>query len=197
MKKSDRRSSTILSAISALLTIACLSGIGLVGCSGDAESDATEQPEATSEVTTEGDNDHGSDDSAATDTPVVTEADTNSEALPAEQPTPDIGWQFEVAANDETGNPEGNVTLVVAGISHVVVAEATTIYDELPTDEYEQYNVPSAALTAARSWWAGHGDILYVIAKEGELVVMQAELDEMTDQGPFREVVRIGGGGGG
>lgn len=46
-------------------------------------------------------------------------------------------------------------------------------------DNYQDYQIPVDALTAAGGWWAGSGDYFYVIKDAGKFVVKQGMMDEM------------------
>ncbi len=83
----------------------------------------------------------------------------------------------------ETGGgiSQGKVYLKVNGQPHLVVAEATTSYQQLKPSEYADYDIPAKALLASYSWHAGFGDIMYVLRKGNTLEVYRQEMDEAED----------------
>lgn len=102
-------------------------------------------------------------------------------AFPTEdsQPNPELAWDFQVK---QVGDfPRGKVYLKVNGVNHLVVSEATTNYQQLKREDYADYGVPGKALLASYSWYAGAGDILYVVRKENTVEVYRQEMDEGQD----------------
>lgn len=91
-------------------------------------------------------------------------------------PAPKVAWDFQVKRVGEF--PRGKVYLKVNGESHLVVSEATTNYQQLKPDEYKDYGIPARALLASYSWYAGYGDLLWVMQKGRTVEVFRQEMDE-------------------
>lgn len=51
-------------------------------------------------------------------------------------------------------------------------------WNKFDKDQFQYYNVPETAVTAYQSWWAGSGDIFYLIQENGKWVVRSCELPE-------------------
>ena len=92
---------------------------------------------------------------------------------------PPLAWNFQVKQTD--GHPKGQVFLKVDGRDYLVVQEATTNYQQLKPADYADYRIPAQAVLAAYSWYAGYGDILYVVPKGRRLEVYRQEMDEAED----------------
>ncbi len=106
-------------------------------------------------------------------------------------PKHSVSWSFEIMQDNED-NPVGKVALVVNGNRHEVVAEAASGYRELTRDDYESYLVPAQAETAAASWWAGYGNVIYVSREGDGLEVYRREIFEGDGQEePFKRILVI------
>lgn len=104
---------------------------------------------------------------------------TGCASMESRKPVPPLAWNFQVKRMGEF--PKGQVFLKVDGKDYLVVQDATTNYQQLQRGEYKDYRIPAKALLASYSWWAGYGDILYVVRKGDRLEVYQQEMDEAED----------------
>ena len=106
-------------------------------------------------------------------------------------------WEFRgsCAYNSQTENrdePKGNVTLNVNGESYQIISRAKGYYRELDPKEFPDYGLPSNTLIAAKSWYAGSGDLLLVMKKSNQLEVYRQEIDEREDnEYPAEKVLTI------
>lgn len=62
-----------------------------------------------------------------------------------------------------------------------VKISAMSTCDSIPFNQYEDYQIPQAALAAVGGWWAGSGDYLYAIEEEGKVAFYRAHADEMQE----------------
>jgi hypothetical protein len=121
-----------------------------------------------------------------------TTADSAEAPVEDTRSSPDLSWKFNIRENPETTFPEGNVTLVVDGTPHVVLPNVESFFTDLQPDAWNDRGVPSDALLAAESEWAGMGSVIYVGQSGNELVVQQKHVDEMGGEpGEFKPVKRI------
>jgi hypothetical protein len=51
--------------------------------------------------------------------------------------------------------------------------------NQIKPNDYQNYQIPANALTAAGGWWAGSGDYFYVVKQDENFVVKQGMMDEM------------------
>ena len=102
---------------------------------------------------------------------------------------PDLAWMFDGHIAD--GAPSFDVYLEVNGTPHMVVNNAETEYRELEPGEGNKWGIPANRLTACTSWWAGHGDVAYVVHEGGKLHIYRALLEEGTETTPFKRIKTI------
>lgn len=103
--------------------------------------------------------------------------------------TSQIAWDFRTT---NAGKPQGKVFLNVKGESYQIISQARGYYRELQRREFSDYGLPSNTLIAAKSWYAGSGDLLLVIKKSNQLEVYRQELDESEDSNyPAEKVLTI------
>ena len=103
--------------------------------------------------------------------------------------TSQIAWNFRTASS---GQPQGKVFLNVNRESYQIISRARGYYRELQRSEFADYGLPSNTLIAAKSWYAGSGDLLLVIKKSNQLEVYRQVLDEREDSNyPAEKVTSI------
>lgn len=78
--------------------------------------------------------------------------------------------------NTQADAPRHEVFLQM-GDSRVKLADILNC-ETITAETYEQYQVPSNALSAVGGWWAGAGDYLYVAMEGDQFVVKKGEMDE-------------------
>lgn len=73
--------------------------------------------------------------------------------------------------------------------SKVKVADVLNC-ETINPDSYEQYQIPSKAISAVGGWWAGGGEYLYVVEEEDNYVVKKGEIFEESEDDNYNyEVV--------
>lgn len=97
-----------------------------------------------------------------------------------------VEWQFDTT-NDRDGNPNTKVFLKV-GARRVFILRDTAQFSVLNRKDYSAHDVPSTALAACVSWWAGSGEEMYVIRRGRQLIVYIRYLDEQTETGRYRRL---------
>lgn len=103
--------------------------------------------------------------------------------------TSQIAWDFRTT---NSGKPQGKVFLKVKGESYQIISQARGYYRQLEREEFDDYGIPSNTLIAAKSWYAGFGDLLIVIKKSNQLEVYRQETDEREDSNyPAEKVTSI------
>ena len=55
----------------------------------------------------------------------------------------------------------------------------------LTPDLYDSYQIPAGALSAVLGWWAGGGDLIYVVQEGENFVVKQGYVDEGMENNDF------------
>jgi hypothetical protein len=98
----------------------------------------------------------------------------------------DVSFTFDTK-EDGDGNPHTKVFLVV-GARRELLAEATANFSLLERKDYKDHGVPADALTACSGWWAGQGQDLYVVRRNGRLVVYSRSLDEQARTPPYKRL---------
>ncbi len=98
------------------------------------------------------------------------------------QARPALSWSFAMH-RDRYDNPHGNVYLLVSGLRVLVLRNADADFHVLPREEYAIHDVPRAAVTACAGWWAGGGEDLYVVRRQGRLIVYNRGVDEDNSEG--------------
>jgi hypothetical protein len=81
-----------------------------------------------------------------------------------------------VEPNMQADAPQHQVFLT-AGEQKVKVADILNC-SPLSPDQYQQYQIPADALDAVLGWWAGAGDILYIVRENNGVVVKQGFVAE-------------------
>lgn len=82
--------------------------------------------------------------------------------------------------NMEADAPKHEV-FIQMGDSRIKIADILNC-QAIEASAYEQYQIPSGALSAVGGWWAGAGDYLYVELQGDLFVVKQGEMfEEKTD----------------
>lgn len=81
-----------------------------------------------------------------------------------------------VEPNMQADAPQHQVFLT-AGEQKVKVADILNC-STLSPDQYQQYQIPADALDAVLGWWAGAGDILYIVRENNGVVVKQGFVAE-------------------
>ncbi len=106
---------------------------------------------------------------------------------------PKAEWRIEVQA-DEHGDPHSRVDLILDGrhVVPVVTAKEISKYEVLPREKYVGHEVPSSALCACMSWWAGAQVDCYVTSGgEGEFNLFERYLDEGPSPDRYRKIRTI------
>ena len=98
----------------------------------------------------------------------------------------EVTWAFDTH-EDRDGNPRTKVFLVV-GARRVLLTEATANFSVLERQDYKSHAVPAAALAACAGWWAGAGEDLYVIRRDGSLIVYSRDLDEQAPASRYKRL---------
>lgn len=99
---------------------------------------------------------------------------------------PGLQWQL----NERAGEPlflqkDGTET-------YKIVAKPISPYQALTRQEYKDYGIPSQAILAAYSWYAGYGDVIYVLRQPAAIEVYRREMDESeTSRFPDRKIYTI------
>jgi hypothetical protein len=95
----------------------------------------------------------------------------------------DLEWVFDIKP-DGTDTPRGKIFLVVNGRKILLRRAVVGHYSVVDRVEYESRGIPNAAITACSGWWAGSGEILYVIRRRKQMVVYIRYLDEGISSSP-------------
>jgi hypothetical protein len=98
----------------------------------------------------------------------------------------EVAWAFDTH-EDRDGNPHTKVFLVV-GARRVLVTEATANFNALDRKDFKEHAVPAAAVAACSGWWAGAGEDLYVIRRNGRLTVYSRGLDEQAPASRYKRL---------
>lgn len=98
----------------------------------------------------------------------------------------DVTWDF-VTREDNMGNPNTRVFLKVGG-RRVFIVRDTAQFSVLEKKDYSSRGVPSSAVVACTSWWAGSGSEMYVIRRNRQLIVYIRYLDEQSETGRYRRL---------
>ena len=78
---------------------------------------------------------------------------------------------------DSIETPHAVVKLLVNG-QEVWQKQVTGGWNTFEKDQYASYKVPANASAAYQSWWAGSGDIFYLVQENGKWVVRSCEMGE-------------------
>ncbi len=78
---------------------------------------------------------------------------------------------------DSTETPHATVKLLVNNQA-VWQKQVTGDWNNFEKDQYKAYNIPENAVAAYQSWWAGAGDLFYLIQENGKWVVKSCEMGE-------------------
>lgn len=119
-------------------------------------------------------NDPQSGDTAAKTTETTTAIDPSTITLvcePVEEP------------NMEADAPRHEVFIQI-GEKKVKVADILACTTLTP-DLYGPYQIPAEALSAVLGWWAGAGDLIYVVEEGGQYVVKQGYAAEEMENNDF------------
>lgn len=90
-----------------------------------------------------------------------------------------FSWDLRESVNGDA--PKGKLYLNIAG-KRVPVATLHTNPSKMDRSEYAQMRVPKTALGAVKSWWAGGGDLFYVIRSGTRIKVMKSWYGEELDK---------------
>lgn len=96
---------------------------------------------------------------------------SNRESLDPSQ----ITWDF----HQSNSNPsEKKVFLNVNHKSYEIISPTTAHYRQLDRLEFEDYNIPTNAITAAAPFYAEPGSLLYVVQQSNQLKVFRRKMDK-------------------
>ncbi len=93
--------------------------------------------------------------------------------------TPTFSWDVKESENGDA--PKGKLYLTIAG-KRVPVATLHTNPSKMDRSEYARMRVPKSASDAVKSWWAGGGDLFYVIRSGTRVKVMKSWYGEELDK---------------
>src|SRR6185503_15139931 len=96
-------------------------------------------------------------------------------ATPISHPT--IAWDINIQLDDHD-QPSGKIWLAVGGERHLITDDPIGGYGVLSRAEYEQHQIPSDAILARSSWWAGVGEDMYVRVEQDCILVFRREFGE-------------------
>jgi predicted small secreted protein len=99
---------------------------------------------------------------------------------------PEVVWLFDTH-EDRDGNPRTKVFLVI-GERRVLLTETAANFSVLDRKDFKGHAVPAAAITACSGWWAGAGEDLYVIRRNGSLIVYSRDLDEQAPASRYKRL---------
>lgn len=86
-------------------------------------------------------------------------------------------------------NPLYEVSLLVGQAYYTLDTIHTC--DKIQYGDYDEFEIPNRALTAAGGWWKDEGDYFFAFEEYGEIVVMHAwQTEEQSTQGYFYKVER-------
>ena len=102
----------------------------------------------------------------------------------------DVEWVFDIK-QDDTDTPRGKVFLVVNTRKILLRRAVVGNYSVVDRAEYKDRGIPNAAITACSGWWAGSGEILYVIRRRSQLFVYIRYLDEGVSHSSNRRLKTI------
>jgi hypothetical protein len=99
-------------------------------------------------------------------------------AVAAEETAP---WVFEEIGKGPADEPLTRVSVSISKRPYVVAKSVSGNCNLLEKAQWPVYKIPASAISACMSWWAGAGDIFYLIEKKGTHQVMHAEIGEGMD----------------
>lgn len=75
--------------------------------------------------------------------------------------------------------PDVPITQVNVQLNEMLIPiDTVEVSSTLGTDEYQNYAIPSEALSASGGWWAGSGNYYYIIQKDESFIVMKGFQEE-------------------
>jgi hypothetical protein len=95
-----------------------------------------------------------------------------------------IKWSLKSLPEDDMGNPSTRIWLIVNDNSYEIAKETGNI-TEIAQREFSDYKIPSGALLACQSWWAGAGAQYWVVKKNKSLNVMVRYIEEGNPDHPY------------
>ena len=108
----------------------------------------------------------------------------------AKDPLPKIWLECDETIFDEQGIPKTNVILFIEGQDSRIVGE-TTGCDQIDQEDFENFDIPSNALSGLGGWFAGAGDYYYVVydQKKNAVRIFHGWQDELqADDGYHWEI---------
>jgi hypothetical protein len=115
--------------------------------------------------------------------------DTSEDQMEEEvSPKPPLPESIEAAftcrsISDDEANPKYEVSIEVDGIPRVL--DTIPVCNMIPAEEYAQYDIPPAAVSACGGWWAGAGDYFYAVVSGHICTVIQGWSDEQQEDEGF------------
>ncbi len=131
---------------------------GILSCSGPSAGDGQEQ---------------------AADTVAVADAAADSSLITVQETTGN--WKFVITGTGEFDEPISSVYYLSDGKEHLLKEGLMGTPAEIIRDDYPSYNIPSSALNACMAWWAGAGDVFYIVGSGSDLVAYHGEVGEGMD----------------
>ena len=88
-----------------------------------------------------------------------------------------FSWDFDVH-RDIRDKQRGKVWLIVDGKRYMITDDPIGRYRIISPEDYAQKQVPSNAVLACTSWWAGCGEDMYVEVESNHVMVFRREYSE-------------------
>lgn len=112
-------------------------------------------------------------------------------AAPAPLPrAPALTWVFDTH-EDKSLYPHSKVYLKVGTQRVRIEPNAQFGFRTLSRADYRYHNVPASALTACWGWYAGGGEVLYVVQRKKTLRVYRRWEDEQAPDFPYKRIRSI------
>ncbi len=102
-------------------------------------------------------------------------------AILPDDPAKNLPWAFEETGKGEYDEPLTKVSIVVGEKKVVVAKQVMGNCNVLEPAQWQDYKIPSGAKSACMSWWAGAGDVFYLIQKKDLLLVYHGVIGEGID----------------
>ena len=103
-------------------------------------------------------------------------------------PEPEVSLYCRELVGPEEGNPQSEVGLMIDEQQHIL--DTISVCMTIVPSDYERYEIPAEAISAAGGWFAGGGDYLYALRSDKGVTVMAGWEDEMDPDGGFHYQVK-------
>ena len=98
-----------------------------------------------------------------------------------------VFWSFDLRRDPDL-TPHSNVFLHVRGKRILILRDADSAFNVMARTSYPDHDVPSQAISACTSWFAGQGEDLYVIRRRHTLIVYRRAVDEEAATLPYKRL---------